>query len=138
MLFSILRHRRLWIKLGRKLWKARYGSFLVHGDDSTTAGSKPDLDWFELELEAKYELRKSGRIGPGEDDDKEGHALNRVVRWTEDGLEYEAEFRQAEKLIESIGPGAEGVRSTVTPGLEPMRAQIAGENELGQHEHTPY
>ena len=39
----------------------------VHSDDFTTAGSKLDLDWFELELEAKYELRKGGRIGPGKD-----------------------------------------------------------------------
>ena len=63
----------------------------VHGDDFTTAGSKPDLDWFESEFEAKYELRKGGRIGPGKDDDKEGCVLNRVVRWIEDGLEYEAD-----------------------------------------------
>jgi hypothetical protein len=37
----------------------------VHGDDFTTAGAKADLDWFESELEAKYELRKGGCIGPG-------------------------------------------------------------------------
>jgi len=30
----------------------------VHGDDFTNAGAKPDLDWFESALEAKYELRK--------------------------------------------------------------------------------
>ena len=65
----------------------------VHGDDFTTAGAKPDLDWFESELEAKYELRKRGIIGPGKDDDKEGRVFNRVVRWTEDGLEYEPDPR---------------------------------------------
>ena len=75
--------------------------FLAHV--SIAAGSKPVLDWFESELEAKYGLRKGGRIGPGNDHDKEGRVLNRVVRWTEDGLEYEAETRQAEKLIESNG-----------------------------------
>ena len=42
----------------------------VHGDDFTTAGAKHDLDWFENELEARYELRRVGRIGPGEHDDK--------------------------------------------------------------------
>ena len=30
---------------------------------------------------------------------KEGRALNRVVRWTPAGIEYEADSRQAEKLI---------------------------------------
>ena len=63
----------------------------VHGDDFTTAGAKPDLDWFEKELEAWYELRKGGRDGLGERDDKEGRVLNRDVRWTTHGLEYEAD-----------------------------------------------
>ena len=74
----------------------------VHGDESMTAGAKPDLDWFESELEAKYELRKGGIIGPGKDDDKEGRVLNRVVRWTEDGLEYEADPRQAENASNQV------------------------------------
>ena len=26
----------------------------VHGNDATTAGSKPDLDWLEAELESRY------------------------------------------------------------------------------------
>ena len=54
----------------------------VHGDDFTTAGAKEDLDWFEAQLEAAYELRKGGRLGPGPNDDKTGRILNRVVRWT--------------------------------------------------------
>ena len=74
----------------------------VHGDGFTTTGAKPDLDWFESELEAKYELRKGGIICPVKDDDKEGRVLNKIVRWTEDGFEYEAEPRQAEHFIESI------------------------------------
>ena len=59
----------------------------VHGDYFTTAGSKTSLDWFEKELEATYELRKGGRMGPGAEDEKEGRILNRVVRWTPEGLE---------------------------------------------------
>ena len=51
----------------------------VHGDDFTTAGFRPDLDWFELEFEAKYELRRGGRIGPGKDDDKEGRSSMRPI-----------------------------------------------------------
>ena len=51
---------------------------------------------FLKELEARYELRNGGRIGPGERDDKEGRVLNRVVRWTTHGLEYEADPRQIE------------------------------------------
>ena len=102
--------------------KARSLVCSVHGDDVTTAGAKPDLDWLESELEAKCELRKGGIIGPGKDD-KEGRVLNRVVRWTEDCLAYEAHPRHAEKLIESNGPGGEGLKSTVTPGFKPTSEQ---------------
>ena len=30
----------------------------VHGNDFTTAGAKPDLNWLEVKLEASYEVRK--------------------------------------------------------------------------------
>ena len=70
--------------------KARDLVCSVHGDDFTTTGSKPNLDWFEAQLESSYELRKGGRIGPGPQDDKEGRVLNRIIRWTATGIEYEA------------------------------------------------
>ena len=106
----------------------------VHGDDFTTAGSKPQLDWFERELEGRYELRKGGRIGPGREDAKEGRVLNRVIRWTSEGIEYEADPRQAEKLIEAIG--LEGANSCVTPGLKALPEQIEQEQPLEKAEHT--
>ena len=83
-------------------------------------------------------MRKARRIGPGNDYDNEGRVLNRIVRWTQDGIEYAADPRQAEKLIESNGLGGEGARSTVKPGVKPTSEQINGEKELEQHEHTPY
>ena len=58
----------------------------VHGDDFTTVGGKIGLDWFEGELKKRYELTVGPRLGPGEFDAKEATVLNRVVRWTEEGL----------------------------------------------------
>ena len=43
----------------------------VHGDDFTTTGPNCEIDWFEEQLEAKCELKKGGRLGPGPDDVKE-------------------------------------------------------------------
>ncbi len=68
----------------------------VHGDDLTTTGAKVDLDWFKAELEKRYELKESARLGPAATDDKEARVLNRLVRWTPHGLEYEADPRQCE------------------------------------------
>ena len=71
--------------------KARNLATSVHGDDFTTVGPKVELDWLEMNLEGKYELRKGGRLGPGKDDAKEILVLNRAIRWIETGLEYEAD-----------------------------------------------
>ena len=87
----------------------------VHGDDFTTAGPKHELDWFEKRLSDVYELTKGGRLGPGAKDDKEATVLNRVVRWTEAGLEYEADPRQVEKLLTEVELA--GRTSTVQPHL---------------------
>ena len=74
----------------------------------------------------RYELRKGGRIGPGEHDDKEGRVLSRVVWWTTHGLEYEADPRQIERLIESQGLDG-SCNSVVTPVLKPTKEQLEAE-----------
>ena len=71
----------------------------VHGDDFTCSGARPQLHWLETEMRSKYEPTVGARLGPGKDDDHEGLVLNRVVRWTSQGIVYEAEPRQVEKLI---------------------------------------
>ena len=73
------------------LFLARAFRCSVHSDDLTTVGSKANLDWLKTQLEAFYELREAQRLGPGPDDHKEAAVLNRVVRWTAEGFEYEAE-----------------------------------------------
>ena len=83
--------------------KARNIATSVHGDDLTSSGPKVKLDWLESQLEGKYELRKGGRLGLGDQDAKEILVLNRAIRWTEQGLECEADPRQGERLFEGLG-----------------------------------
>ena len=108
----------------------------VHGDDFTTVGPKMHLDWFETALEAAYELRKGGRLGPGEKDEKEGLILNRVVRWTNEGLEYEADPRQVEKLLKEMQ--LEGTNTCATPGVKALPEQVAEDKPLPTSEHTKF
>jgi hypothetical protein len=42
--------------------------------------------------------------------------LNRIIRWTAEGLEYEADPRQAEKLVTECG--LTGSNTMATPGSE--------------------
>jgi hypothetical protein len=108
----------------------------VHGDDFTTVGGKLALDWFEGELKEHYELTIGPRLGPGDQDAKEATILNRVVRWTAEGLEYEADPRQAEKLIHECG--MEGSNSVSTPGLKETAAQVAEDVLLEPRLNTAY
>ena len=110
----------------------------VHGDDFTAAGSKQNLDWFEKQMKERYELKVGGRLGPGPTDDKEATVLNRVIRWTPQGLEYEADPRQVERLLEELELEGEGVKSVVTPGVKTLAHQVQSEVVLPEREHTRF
>ena len=43
----------------------------VHGDDFTSSGSKPELDWLEGAIGEAYEITIGPRLGPGAKDAKE-------------------------------------------------------------------
>ena len=96
----------------------------VHGDDFTTCGPKMQLDWFESALAERYELTRGGRLGPAPEDDKEASVLNRIVRWTPAGIEYEADPRQVERLLVEVELEGEKVNGSATPGVNVHAHQI--------------
>ena len=108
----------------------------VHGDDFTTVGPKSSLDWLKAQLEKKYELKEAARLGPAAGDDMEARVLNRVVRWTDVGLEYEADPRQAERLIQELG--LEGCRSVATPATKASAEQVHQDEALEKSKITHF
>ena len=94
------------------------------------------LDWFESALSEYYELTKGGRLGPGAEDAKQGVILNRIIRWTPEGVEYEADPRQVERLLEETG--LEGANSVATPGVKMLAQQYADDEHLPETENTAY
>jgi hypothetical protein len=106
----------------------------VHGDDFTLSGPKQQLDWVESKLREVYELKVGGRLGPGGADSKEACVLNRVLRWTKEGVELEADPRQAEKVLHELS--VEGGKSVATPGLAPTSAQLEADKDLNEKLHT--
>lgn len=42
-------------------------------------------------------------MGPGKDDSKEIMIFNRIIRYTDNGLELEADLRQAELVLSKLG-----------------------------------
>ena len=63
---------------------------VIHGDDFLSSGARADLRWLKASLERKLDI-KTTVMGPAEGEVREMRILNRIVRWTEDGITYEAD-----------------------------------------------
>ena len=108
----------------------------IHGDDLTATGRKRDLDWYKLELEKHYSLEEAARLGPAAEDAKEAKVLNRIIRWTDAGLEYECDPRQVEQVIRDLG--LQGCKAVGTPGVRQTFEQISEDRELERGKQRPY
>ena len=62
--------------------------------------------------------------------------LNRIVRWTSQGIEFEADPRQVEKLLREIE--LEGASGAVTPGVKILAHPVEDEAGLPEREFTPF
>jgi hypothetical protein len=78
-------------------------SCLVHGDDFTFVGDEKGLNHIEGKMKSWYELKVKARLGPDPGDDKEVDVLNRIIRCTESGYEYEADPKHRRKVMEVLG-----------------------------------
>ncbi len=125
--------------------KARGIRTMVHGDDYVSVGSRSEIKWFESELSKKFDI-KTSVIGSTPEDQKEVKILNRIVRFTGEGVEYEADPRHVEILIQDMGlqeanpvssPGTENEekkegRGQKNGGPTQFRALAARANYLAQ------
>ena len=75
---------------------------VAHGDDFAFTGHDADLDWIQKQMESRFLCKISGRLGGDAVDVKELRFLNRVVRWTQEGIKYEADPRHVEQLIRDL------------------------------------
>jgi hypothetical protein len=75
---------------------------VIHGDDFTLLGIDKNLDWFRAAIQAKWQVKIKGRLGPDPHDTKIIHVLNRLVEWCEDGIHYEADQRHADILVKTL------------------------------------
>ena len=66
---------------------------LVHGDDFVSTGDRASLQKFRSALEAKYQIKTQVIGDAGGEEVTEARALNRVLRITPEGWEYEPDQR---------------------------------------------
>ena len=76
---------------------------VVHGDDFTFSGVKEELVKLQILMEEWYEIKFRGIMGSGLEDIKEVVILGRLLRWTDEGLEYEADGKHREELMKAMG-----------------------------------
>eukprot|EP00973_Karenia_brevis_P071705 9963982-Karenia_brevis.AAC.1 len=54
-------------------------------------------------MESWFEIKVRAVLGPEEKDDKEVTILGRFVRWTDEGIEYEADPKHRSIILEYLG-----------------------------------
>ena len=76
---------------------------VVHGDDFTFAGVKSELVKIRRRMAEWYEIKDRGIMGSEEGESKEVVILGRTVRWTSEGVEYEADGKHRRALMRMMG-----------------------------------
>ena len=110
--------------------QGRNVSLTVHGDDFVVVGSSESLKWLIKNMKPKYEL-KADTLGPDKDQVQEVRVLDRVIRWTPNGLEYEPDQRHADMVVKQLG--LEKCRHVSTPSAAET-AKEKQEREISDHE----
>ena len=82
--------------------KDRQLKTMVHGDDFVTTGNRENIHWFQKQLEGRFEI-KTTVVGSRKSESTEARILNRIVRRTAQGWEYEADQRHADIIVQSLG-----------------------------------
>ena len=77
-------------------------SCVVHGDDFTFLGFDEDLLEIANSMRGWYELKVRGILGEAAGDVKSIAILNRELSWSHESLEYEADRKHAQIIIEEM------------------------------------
>ena len=97
---------------------------VVHGDDFTCTGTRAELDKLAGKMAEWWDMKLRGIMGSAADEVKEMTILGRSVRWTEQGIEYEADEKHRVEVLkaEKLGEESKGVVSAaVKPKVEDER-----------------
>ena len=111
--------------------KKREIKLTCHGDDFVIIAEEENIRWLINEMEKVYEL-KSTILGPEKHNEKELKILNRTLRWTEEGIQYEGDRRHAEVIIKELGIG--DLKPLSSPGAPEIMAEVEKEKEVEDKE----
>ena len=99
---------------------------MIHGDDYVSIGKHRDLKWMQGELERRFEI-KTSMIGPTQGSEKELKVLDRILRFTEEGIEYEPDQRHAEIIAEEMLVSEKSVSTPGEKGKDEVKKALGEE-----------
>jgi hypothetical protein len=108
---------------------------MVHGDDFVSVASGTQLLWLKGILESKFET-KTTTIGPESKDEKTARVLNRIITFTSEGIEYEADQRHAEHMVRDMNMIS--AKSLSTPGTDEVYLSETKDELLNSHYESIY
>ena len=108
-------------------------SLAVHGDDFTFCAFDKDLKWIEGLMESWFPIKVRAKLGMDKGDDKSVTILGREVRWTGEGIEYEADPRHRKNILDYFG-FEEGAKPLSHNGNKENKEEEWEEEELEREE----
>ena len=106
---------------------------VVHGDDFTFCGLEEDLLWISKLMGSWFDIKVRGMLGPDDKDVEQIVILGRIVRWTPEGLEWEADPKHRKLILEYFGFD-QGSRSLKMNGDKDEREEEWDSEELEREE----
>ena len=100
-------------------------------DDFVIIATEDDICWLIEEMKKVYEL-KATILGPESHHKQEVRILNRIVRWSPEGIQYECDQRHADVIVKELG--MEDQKPLSSPGAADIMAEIAVEEEKEDRE----
>lgn len=83
--------------------KSRDLALAVHWDDFTFCGLEKDLNWIKELMATWFDIKVRGMLGMDPKDDKEMVTLGKIVKWTNEGITYEADPKHRRIILEYFG-----------------------------------
>ena len=99
---------------------------VVHGDDFTFSGTQVELEKIRGLFKKWYDVKDRGIMGSGTRDIKEVVILGRTLKFTEMGLEYTADCKHRDAILEELGLESES-KSLGCPALGTDKMDEAGD-----------
>ena len=108
----------------------------MHGDDFLVVSHEEQLHWLNKKTQEEYEI-KSQVMGPEKHLSQDVKILNRTLRWTQVGIEHEADLKHAGLIVKETETA--NMKKCKAPGITQGSKALEKEKEdMSNEEQTKF